>query len=56
VSVDDAARLVAALLDGLLFQKVLRPELDLAGLWREAEEILLRGLASSEAGAGGALP
>ena len=43
-SVDDAARLCAALLDGLMMQKVIRPEIDLGRLWGEAQEMLIRAL------------
>ena len=36
---------ILAILDGLMLQRALAPELDLLGLWEESVELLLRGIA-----------
>jgi AcrR family transcriptional regulator len=38
------AAAAVATLDGLVVQKVIEPELDLASLWREAVDVLVRGI------------
>ena len=45
-SIDAAAFAAAAVatLDGLVVQKVIEPDLDLASLWREAVDVLVRGI------------
>ena len=40
----EAAGFIAAALDGLVLQKVGRPEMDLSGMWRAAEDVIMKGL------------
>jgi len=44
VGAQEAAGFIAATLDGLLLQKVVRPEMDLPAMWRAAEDLIMEGL------------
>ncbi len=44
VQAKEAAGFIAAALDGLVLQKVVRPEMDLPGMWRAAEDMIMKGL------------
>lgn len=48
VPVEHVVQLLGGLFDGLLLQKVLQPDLDLEALWRQAETLVLRGLAATK--------
>jgi AcrR family transcriptional regulator len=44
VNATSIATAIVATLDGLVVQKVVEPELDLSALWRDAVEVLIRGI------------